>query len=78
LPNKFTFTIKLQGMNSERERKLWNTAKQDLEFRKVLLESDGDTIPFFASSLDKLLITSIYYGYLISKHGKNWENYLIH
>lgn len=61
---------------SIREQKLWKAANKDAEFKKTLKESDGDTIPFFADRLDKVLITSIYYGYLIAKHGVNWEQHI--
>jgi hypothetical protein len=61
---------------TEREKRLWSAAKNDSEFKKTLKEADGDSIPFFADKLDKVLIISIYYGYLIAKHGKNWESTL--
>lgn len=61
---------------TEKEEKVWLAAKKDTEFKKTLKECDGDAIPVFADAVDKVLIVSIYYGYLIAKHGKEWKSFI--
>jgi hypothetical protein len=54
---------------------LYNKACLDREFLQAIKEADNDKKPgYFAKDIEKALFASIYYGYLVGKHGNNWNN----
>ena len=57
-----------------RIKKLYNRAKKDEKFKAALLSADGDKFPgLFDNEVDKIAVAGFYYGWLIAKHGDDWD-----
>ena len=53
---------------------LFNACLKDEEFLETYMIADDDTKPTkFMSNDEKVIVASIYYGWLICKHGIGWE-----
>jgi len=58
-------------------KKVYKSSLKDKEFLKDILQADGDTKPnIFSSDLEKHLFAGVYYGYLVAKHGGDWETFI--
>ena len=58
-------------------KKIYKSGLKNEKFLEAIYEADMDTKPnFFSSDLEKHLFASIYYGWLVSEHGKAWELHL--
>lgn len=55
-------------------RKLLKVGKMDREFLDDLYAADGDTKPsIFASDMEIMFFTAVYYGWLVGKFGNDWR-----
>jgi len=58
-------------------RATYKAAKKDKEFIAAIASADNDKMPsFFADDLEKSIVVSTYYGYLVAKHGDNWKQHI--
>jgi hypothetical protein len=59
---------------SKRTKDVLRAAKKDKEFLALIYEVDQIKAPsFWSSQLDNDLFAVLYMGYMVAKHGKNWE-----
>ena len=58
-----------------RTKKLYQSGLENKKFLKAIKEADNDNKPtMFSSKGEKIIFVSIYYGWLVSEYGINWEN----
>ena len=58
-------------------RLTYKAAIKDEGFKAALLSADNDKMPgFFADDLEKVVVASTYYGYLVAKYGDDWKQYI--
>lgn len=61
---------------SIRVAKLFHGAAKNREFLNEIAEADGDKfprIPLLASGTTKSIWAGFYFGWLVAKHGNQWE-----
>lgn len=59
---------------NEQTRVLYKAAIKDGLFLSAMKSADNDDPPtFFADERIKIIFASMYYGYLVAKHGDNWQ-----
>lgn len=58
-------------------KKLFQASLKDKEFCDMVEQADNDDRPSkFMGHNEKVVIASYYYGWLISRHGLEWRNFL--
>jgi len=63
---------------TEKVKKTWKSCIKNKKFQSDAFLADGDKFPsiqrrLFMSDTDKLIWSSIYYGWLVGKYGNDWE-----
>jgi hypothetical protein len=59
---------------TEKIKKIYKSGLKNDKFLQVIKEADGDKKPnLFSSDLEKHIFSSVYYGWLVGKHGIAWE-----
>lgn len=62
---------------SPKVRRIYNAAKKDEKFIDMFYAADGDKVPnMFSDKAEKVLFATMYYGWLISRHGVKWEDFI--
>ena len=56
-------------------KKLYDSGLKNDRFVNILEDADGDKNPsFFTSENEKIIFATIYYGWLLSEYGLEWES----
>jgi hypothetical protein len=62
---------------STKVKKLYKSALKNEKFLSAIFEADGDEKPgLFSRKAEKLVFASVYYGWLVSEYGSEWEKML--
>lgn len=62
---------------TRRAKKLYDSAIKNEIFLNAIYDADGDKKPsFFASEQEKSFFSAVYYGWMVSRYGKEWESFL--
>jgi hypothetical protein len=62
---------------TEITKKLFDSGANNSEFLKDIWDADEDVKPgYFAGKTQKLIFASMYYGWLVNKYKKEWEQNL--
>jgi hypothetical protein len=60
-----------------RVKKIYKSGLKNQEFLRQIEEADQDKKPnILSSGREKIIFTSVYYGWLVAKYGINWESNL--
>lgn len=58
-------------------KKLYDSAIKDKQFLSAIKESDNDEKPgLFSDEIEKVIFSSMYYGWLVAKYEKEWEKHI--